>query len=145
MILDIVKYGDKDFGKLRLKNIDVKKESPILKQLISDMFETLEYHKAGVGLAAPQVGKNLNLFIINTPTFKEVFINPEILLEGFDIQGIEGCLSFPGLNFPVNRRQRVKVKFYDRNWTYRLAEYSDFVAIIIQHEYDHLIGKLIID
>jgi len=145
MVLDIIKYGDSDFGKLRLKNIDVKKENPMLKQLIADMFETLEYHKTGVGLAAPQIGKNLNLFIISTPTFKEVFINPEIHYDGLLIQGIEGCLSFPTMTFPVNRREKVKLKFYDRNWTYRLAEYKDFLAIVVQHEYDHLKGKLIID
>ena len=145
MILDIIKYGDNNYGKLRLKNVDVKKENPILHQLINDMFETLDYSKSGVGLAAPQIGYNLNLFIIKTPTFKEVFINPEIRLDGLDIQVKEGCLSFPNMDFAVNRRQNVQIKFFDRNWTYRYAEYKDMLAIIVQHEYDHLKGKLIID
>ena len=109
------------------------------------MFETLDYSKSGVGLAAPQIGYNLNLFIIKTPTFKEVFINPEIRLDGLDIQVKEGCLSFPNMDFAVNRRQNVQIKFFDRNWTYRYAEYKDMLAIIVQHEYDHLKGKLIID
>ena len=145
MVLDIIKYGDTDYGKLRVKNVDVKKENYLLQQLIDDMFETLDYHKSGVGLAAPQVGRGLNLFIISTPTFKEVFINPEIRLEGLDIQVKEGCLSFPDIDFAVNRRERIQIKFFDRNWNYRYAEYKDLLAIIVQHEYDHLKRKLIID
>jgi peptide deformylase len=144
-LLDIIKYGDTNYAKLRSNNVDVKKENPFLQQLIDDMFETLDYHKNSVGLAAPQVGKTLNLFVIKTPTFKEVFINPEIQLEGLDIQVKEGCLSFPNIDFAVNRRERVQIKFFDRNWTYRYAEYKELIAIIVQHEYNHLKGKLIID
>ena len=145
MVLDIIKYGEANSNKLRAKNVDVKKENPILNQLIADMFETLAYHKNGVGLAAPQVGRNLNLFIVKTPTFSEVFINPEILLDGLSIQVKEGCLSFPNMEFAVNRREKIQLKFFDQNWTARFAEYKDLLAIIIQHEYDHLKGKLIID
>jgi peptide deformylase len=145
MILDIIKYEDTNYSKLRAKNVDVKKENPFLQQLIDDMFETLNFHQNGVGLAAPQVGYNLNLFIIKTPVFTEVFINPEILLDGLKIQVKEGCLSFPNLEFAVDRRERVQVKFFDRNWILRLSAYKDIHAIIVQHEYDHLKGKLIID
>jgi peptide deformylase len=145
MVLDIIKYEDTNYSKLRAKNVDVKKENPFLQQLIDDMFETLDFHQNGVGLAAPQVGHNLNLFIIKTPVLKEVFINPEILLDGLKIQVKEGCLSFPNLEFPVDRRERVQVKFFDRNWVLRLVEYKEIHAIIVQHEYDHLKGKLIID
>lgn len=145
MVLDIIKYGDTNYAKLRAKNVDVKKENPFLQQLIDDMFETLDYHKSGVGLAAPQVGRGLNLFVIKTQTFQEVFINPEIRLEGLDMQVKEGCLSFPNMDFAVNRREKVQVKFFDRNWVYRYAEFKELLAIIIQHEYDHLKGKLIID
>jgi peptide deformylase len=145
MVLDIIKYGDTNYAKLRAKNVDVKKENPFLHQLIDDMFETLEYHKSGVGLAAPQVGRGLNLFVIKTPTFQEVFINPEIRLDGLAIQVKEGCLSFPNMDFAVDRREKVQIKFYDKNWTYRYAEFKESLAIIIQHEYDHLKGKLIID
>jgi peptide deformylase len=145
MILDIIKYGETNSNKLRAKNVDVQKDNPFLQELIDNMFETLAQNENGVGLAAPQVGVNLNLFIISTPTFKEVFINPEIKLDGLSIQIKEGCLSFPNMEFPVNRREKVQIKFFDRNWTLRLVEYKDILAIIVQHEYDHLKGKLIID
>ena len=145
MILDIIKYGESHSGKLRVKNVDVKKENPFLQQLIDDMFETLDVHQNGVGLSAPQVGHNLNLFIVETPEFKEVFINPEILLEGLSIQVKEGCLSFPNMQFPVDRREKIQIRYFDRNWVLRLTEHKDLLAIIIQHEYDHLKGKLIID
>jgi peptide deformylase len=144
MILDIITYSDKNSNILRKKSTDVKKENPFLQKLISDMFETLE-HYGGVGLAAPQVGHNLNLFIVKTPDFKEVFINPKIKLEGLLKQGIEGCLSFPDMSFPVNRRDIVYIQYFDKNWTFRNMKYNDFTAIVIQHEYDHLNGKLIID
>ena len=144
MILNVIKYGDVNSNKLRAKNVDVKKENPFLHQLIEDMFETLKYNN-GVGLAAPQIGRNLNLFTIKTSDYEEVFINPEILLEGLDIQVKEGCLSFPSMEFASNRRQKIQIKFFDRNWTYRLSEFNGSLAIIIQHEYDHLKGKLIID
>ena len=145
MILNIIKYGDINSNKLRYKNINVKKENPFLQELINNMFETLDFYEYSVGLAAPQVGHNLNLFIVKISNFKEVFINPEILTKGLNIQNKEGCLSFPDMLFPVNRKERVEVKFYDRNWNYRLAEYKDLISIIIQHEYDHLKGKLLID
>lgn len=145
MILEIIKYTDFNSNKLRLKNIDVKKENPFLQELITNMFETLDSTKNGVGLAAPQVGHNLNLFVIKTSYFQDVFINPEIHLEGLNIQGLEGCLSLPDLNIPVSRRERVKVRYYDRNWVLRMMEFKEQLSIIIQHEYDHLKGKLIID
>lgn len=145
MVLDIIKYNDFNYGKLREKNIDVKKENPFLHQLIVDMFETLDYSKSGVGLAAPQIGKNLNLFVIKTPEFQEVFINPEIMLEGRIIQVKESCLSFPDMQFPVNRREFVKIKYFDKDWTLKFNQFKDILSIIIQHEYDHLKGKLIID
>jgi len=145
MILNIIKYGDQNFGKLKSPSVDVKKENPFLQQLISDMYETLEHSENGIGLAAPQVGRNLNLFIINLPNFKEVFINPEIKLEGLSIQCREGCLSFPGIEVPVDRRQKVKVKYYNRDWVLIMREFDELVSIAIQHEYDHLRGKLILD
>jgi peptide deformylase len=145
MVLDIIKYGDINYGRLRLKNIDVKKENPILQSFINDMFDTLDNNPNGVGLAAPQVGKNLNLFIIKTPKFQEVFINPEINLEGLNIQIKETCLSFVDMQFAVDRRSVIKIKYFDRDWVLRLCEFNDALAIIVQHEYDHLKGKLIID
>jgi len=99
MILDIIKYDDSNSGKLRKINVDVKKENPFLISLIKDMFETINYHNFEFGLSAPQVGHNLNLFVINNPDLKEVFINPEIKLDGFLIQNKEKCLSFPNLEY----------------------------------------------
>jgi len=145
MELDIIKYGETNSSKLRSKNIDVKKENTFLQQLINDMFETLDLHPKAVGLAAPQVGHNLNLFIVNFNGFRETFINPEILLEGLSLQVVEGCLSFPDMQFPVNRKEKIQIRYFDRNWVLRLVEHKDLLAIIIQHEYDHLKGKLIID
>ena len=145
MILNIVKYGDDNSNKLRIKNIDVKKENPFLNQLIDNMFDTLDFYNMGVGLSAPQVGHNLNLFIIKSSNFKEVFINPEIRLEGLGIQVKENCLSFRDMTFATTRKENVKIKFFDRNWVYRISEFSGVLAISVQHEYDHLKGKLIID
>jgi len=145
MILGIIKYSDFNYNKLRLKNVDVKKENPFLNQLIDDMFDTLEYYNSISGLSAPQVGHNLNLFVVKTTNFKEVFINPEILLDGLNVQIKENCLSFPDMDFAVNRRENVKIKFFDRNWVYRISEYKENLGMIIQHEYDHIKGKLVID
>ena len=144
MVLEIVTYAD-DYNKLRFKNVNVTKENPFLQKLINDMFETLDFHKSGVGLAAPQVGHNLNLFIIKTPNFQEVYINPEINLTGLSIQNKEGCLSFPNMLFAVDRKEIVEIKYFDRNWNPNYRKYTDFISIIIQHEFDHLKGKLIID
>lgn len=142
MVLEIIKYTD---GKLRLKNVNVIKENPFLQNLIDDMFETLDFHKSSVGLSAPQVGHNLNLFIIKSPTFQEVFINPEIRLNGLSIQNKESCLSFPNMFFAVDRKEIVEIKYFDRNWEPKYRKFTDFISIIIQHEFDHLKGKLIID
>lgn len=143
MILDIIKYDD-NYNKLRILNIDVIKENKKLQILIDNMFETLDYY--GVyGLSAPQVGYNLNLFIIKYKDFKEVFINPDISLEGFNIEIKESCLSFPNMEFAVNRYDKIQIKFFDRDWIYRYSIFNDKLATIIQHEYDHLKCKLIID
>ena len=142
MILEIIKYTD---GKLRLKNVNVIRENPFLQKLIDDMFETLDYYKSSVGLAAPQVGHNLNLFIVKTPTFQEVFMNPEIKLDGLSTQNKEGCLSFPNMLFAVNRKEIVEIKYFDRNWDPKYRKFTDYISIVVQHEFDHLKGKLIID
>ena len=142
MVLSIHTYGDKVLRELnKIVKLNRQKE---IKELYTNMFDTLLAY-GGYGLSAPQVGHNLNLFVIKTQNFQEIFINPEIKLEGLSIQVKEGCLSFPDLEFPVNRRERVQIKFYDRNWTYRLVEYKDLLSIVVQHEYDHLKGRLIID
>lgn len=144
MILDIIKIGDPNWHILRAKNIDVKIENPFLGQLIADMFETLDNY-GGVGLAAPQVGHNLNLFIIKAENFKEVFINPEIRLSGLRTQKHEACLSFPNMNIPVDRLEKVEIKYTNKDWQIKIAKFDNSLSTIIQHEYDHLKGKLIID
>ena len=141
MLLPITAYGHPTLKKIAK---DIDKDYPNLDIIIKDMFETMYFSK-GVGLAAPQIGKNLNLFVIKTPTFQEVFINPILFLDGRDIQNIESCLSFPGMEFAVNRREKVLIKYYNKDWTYLIREFDGILGIVIQHEYDHLKGKLIID
>lgn len=143
MKLEIIKHGNDPYGILRKPNIDVKRENPFLQELISNMFETLS--DSGVGLAAPQIGKNLNLFIVSVENFSEVFINPKIKPYGYNAQLEEGCLSLPGIPVVVTRNERVKVQYYDRKWNFQYKDFGGILARIIQHEYDHLIGKLIID
>lgn len=143
MVLDIVKWNNDPSGILRKKNIDVKNNEHS-KKLISDMFHTLK-ESNGVGLAAPQVGKNLNLFIVKYGDFEETFINPQIRPYGHSEQMVEGCLSVPGIDMIVTRRGRVEVRYFDRNWVEKYQEFEGVLARIIQHEYDHLIGKLIVD
>lgn len=144
MILDIKKYGADKYGALRKKCINVKPEHPSIQKLIDDMFETVKFY-GGVGLAAPQVDWSLNMFIINTPSFQEVLINPEVSAYGNHLQVREGCLSFPNLETPTSRQSKVAVRYLDRNWIQRTRDLEGLLAIIVQHEYDHLQGKLIID
>lgn len=144
MILDIIKFGDSNYYTLRASNIDVKKENPFLQQLIYNMFETLDKY-GGIGLAAPQVGHNLNLFIIKHENYKEVFINPEIRLDGLQLQLPESCLSFPNITIPVDRRERLEIKYFNKDWQLKFDKFDGMMSIIIQHEYDHLKGKLITD
>jgi len=144
MILDIKKYGADKYGALRKKCINVKPEHPSIQKLIDDMFETVKFY-GGVGLAAPQVDWALNMFIINTSTFQEVMINPEVSAYGNHLQVREGCISFPNLETPTSRQSKVAVRYLDRNWIQRTRDLEGLLAIIVQHEYDHLQGKLIID
>ena len=143
MILDIIKFNNDPNNILKSNNIDVIKESKY-KILVSDMFETLKFYK-GVGLAAPQVGKNLNLFVVSYEGFKEIFINPKIEPFGFKVQMDEGCLSVPNIPITMRRSQSVFIQYYDNNWNFKENKFDGMLARIIQHEYDHLIGKLIID
>lgn len=143
MILDIIKYNQDKYRVLRKPCIDAK-PTPALHQFIIDMHETVQFYK-GVGLAAPQVGRSLNLFVVNTPTFQETFINPEVSLLGDRLQIREGCLSFPNMELPKDRTTKVAVRYYDKNWTQHSKDFDGILAIIIQHEYDHLQGKLIVD
>ncbi len=152
MILPIVAYGD---TVLRKKAQPVKKGHPGLEELISDMFDTM-YAASGVGLAAPQVGKSIRLFVTDAKpfeedepelsTFKKVFINPLILDEEGDPWTFnEGCLSIPGIREDVNRCAFVHLQYMDENFNQQQEVFKGLAARIIQHEYDHIEGILFTD
>jgi peptide deformylase len=154
MIYPIVVYGD---PVLRQKAKDIK-EGTDLTQLIADMHETMQA-ASGIGLAAPQIGKSIRLFVVDATSFekesddeqdmsdfKKAFINPQILEEeGEPWMFEEGCLSIPNLRENVSRPETVRIRYYDENWKLHEEEYDGMKARIIQHEYDHIEGKLFID
>jgi peptide deformylase len=163
MILPIVAYGD---PVLKKEAVDIDKEYSGLNQLIEDMFETM-YAASGVGLAAPQIGKSIRLFIVDgspfseddsddneTPDpkakgmehFKKVFINPIIEEEvGEEWAFNEGCLSIPKIREEVYRKEKVTISYYDENFTFHKDSFEGYAARIIQHEYDHIEGVLFTD
>jgi peptide deformylase len=150
MIYSIVAYGDPVLRK-RAKEID--KGSVDVKTLSENMFETMR-NASGVGLAAPQIGRSIRLFVIDTEPMedekykdlKRVFINPEILNEtGKDWDFEEGCLSIPGIREEVNRLEKIKIRYFDTDWNEHEEEFDGIAARIIQHEFDHLEGILFTD
>ncbi|MEY4929993.1 MAG: hypothetical protein RI909_717, partial [Bacteroidota bacterium] len=150
MIYPIVVYGD---AVLRKRAADIQ-EGTDLKQLIADMYETM-YAAQGIGLAAPQIGKSVRLFVVDGTTldeeptlkdFKQAFINPVILKEtGTEWDFEEGCLSIPNIREDVARKEKIRVKYYTENWELKEENFDGMKARIIQHEYDHIEGKLFID
>jgi peptide deformylase len=152
MIYPIVVYGSPI---LRQVAKEVPKDYPNLKSLLSDMFDTM-YKSDGMGLAAPQIGKSLRLFVVDATSladedpalkdFKKAFINPKLTLLGEEkIIMNEGCLSLPKLREDVDRLNRVSISYFDENWNHFEEEYEGLKARVIQHEYDHLDGILFID
>lgn len=154
MILPIVAYGD---PVLKKKAVDITPEYPGLKELIQNMFDTM-YKAQGVGLAAPQIGKSIRLFIVDaTPFsedgehpelegFKKVFINPIILEEnGEEWPYQEGCLSIPKIREDVQRQPELVLSYYDENFKHYEESFDGMAARVIQHEYDHIEGILFID
>lgn len=149
MIYPIVLFGDpvlKKEGEEIPHGTDVK-------ELVADMFETM-YAASGVGLAAPQIGKSVRLFVVDdTPMMekeeegvKKAFINPEIIEEGGDDWAFEeGCLSIPGIRADVDRPEIIKIRYYDEDWNEYEEEFDDIHARVIQHEYDHIEGILFTD
>ncbi len=140
---------------LRKVAAEIDKDYPDLKQIIDDLFETM-YHSEGLGLAAPQIGKSIRLFVIDgkpaaedepaLADFKKVFINAHIVEKCGDFQLMnEGCLSIPHLREEVNRESHIRIKYYDENWNFHNKVYDGYKARIIQHEYDHLDGILFPD
>ncbi|MDE5941394.1 MAG: peptide deformylase [Muribaculaceae bacterium] len=140
---------------LREVSENITPDYPGLAQLLADMFETM-YASEGVGLAAPQIGRNDRIVVIdaspvaeNFPEcegWKKALINPEIeVLDGETISRSEGCLSLPGLSEDVKRVEHIRLRYLDENFTPCEEEISGFLARIVQHECDHLEGKLYID
>ena len=132
---------------LQKKATRVETVSSTEKQLIRDMIETM-YTDDGVGLAAPQVGVSKRIFIASpnaTPGEEMVFINLRILESSGTQIGPEGCLSLPGISGQVQRAKKIKYETMTENGKIVLGEATDFLARIIQHELDHLDGKLLID
>jgi peptide deformylase len=150
MVYPIIVYGDPI---LRKKAQDVEKGTDV-KPLINDMFETM-YAASGIGLAAPQIGKSIRVFIVDGTSledekdmsdFKKVFINPVLLsADGEPWPFEEGCLSIPSIREDVLRPEMVKIQYYDENWNLKDETYDRVKARIIQHEYDHIEGRLFID
>jgi len=152
MIYPIVVYGH---TVLRKVAEDIEKDYPGLDQLIPDLFETM-YYSEGLGLAAPQIGKSIRIFVIDgTPVaedepsladFKKVFINAHIVEKsGEQVLMNEGCLSIPNLREEVLREAKIRITYYDEKWEYHDEVYDGFKARVIQHEYDHLDGIMFTD
>ena len=152
MIYPVVVYGN---AVLRKEAEEIDKNYENLPAIIENMWETM-YKADGVGLAAPQVGLKIRLFVIdgadiseNYPElkdFKKVFINAKIIeADGEPITQYEGCLSFPGIREEVTRPKRIRIVYCDENFQIHDEVYEDQRARIVQHEYDHIEGKLFID
>lgn len=165
MVYPIVVYGDPVLRKVA-DNIDKNYEN--LTQLIKDMFDTM-YNASGVGLAAPQIGKAIRLFIVDTEpfvddeeddeeseftpqerkqlkSFKKVFINAKILNEeGEEWKFKEGCLSIPKIREEVLRKPEIEIEYFDENFKKHTEKYDGLIARVIQHEYDHIEGILFTD
>ena len=150
MILPIVAYGS---PVLRKETEEIEEGSDI-NELISNMFDTM-YASSGVGLAGPQIGESLRIFIVDASPFseqlqlkdfKKVFINPIIEAEkGKEWPFSEGCLSIPGIREEVIRKPTVRISYFDENWTLHEETFEGIAARIIQHEYDHVEGVLFTD
>ena len=159
MILPIVAFGS---TVLKKKAKDLSNDYPNVKQLIENMWETM-YASNGVGLAAPQIGLSLRLFVVDTApfaddetldiidvkileSFKKVFINPTIIEEDGEIWEFnEGCLSIPDVREDVSRHERIKINYLDEHFKPQTIILSGLVARVIQHEYDHIEGILFTD
>ena len=158
MILPIVAYGT---PVLKKKGKDITPEYPAFEQLLENMWETM-YEANGVGLAAPQVGIAIRLFIVDASPFadddelteeeqkqltgfKKVFINPQIEESGEEWAFNEGCLSIPDVREDVYRQEEIQIRYWDENFKEHTEQYTGLVARVIQHEFDHIEGVLITD
>ncbi|MDB4015346.1 peptide deformylase [Flavobacteriaceae bacterium] len=158
MILPIVAYGT---PVLKKKGSDITPDYPAFEQLLENMWETM-YEANGVGLAAPQVGIAIRLFIVDASPFadddelteeeqkqltgfKKVFINPQIEESGEEWAFNEGCLSIPDIREDVYRHEEIQIRYWDENFKEHIEQYSGLAARVVQHEYDHIEGVLFTD
>jgi peptide deformylase len=152
MILPIYAYGQ---PVLRKKALPITKDYPDLQKLIEDMYETM-YSAKGVGLAAPQIGRDIRLFVIDTVQLdkknetatgiKQVFINAELIDESGDPWMYEeGCLSIPDIHVEIERNPKIHLKYFDQDWIEHIDVFEKINARVIQHEHDHIEGILFID
>ncbi len=152
MILPVFVYGS---PVLRKVASDIPEDYPGLDEFIETLFETM-YHSDGIGLAAPQVGKSIRIFVVDASSleeddeslkdFKKVFINPRIIFNEGELSTYnEGCLSIPDIREDVERESAITIRYCDRDFNYREEYYDGIAARIIQHEYDHLEGRLFTD
>lgn len=152
MILPIYLYGN---PVLRKTAVEVDLNDPELKTFVENLYDTM-YHAEGVGLAAPQVGRSVRVFVVDSAPYKEIypdhepfkgaFINPTITDRfGTDFAFSEGCLSLPRINEEVVRKSDIHITYYNENGEYHDCDINGVLARIIQHEYDHLEGKVFTD
>lgn len=166
MVLPVIAYGD---PVLRKVGEEITKDYPGLQDTIANMFETM-HNALGVGLAAPQIGKSIRLFVIETKPFTEreendededefspeereqlanfrkVFINAKVIEEeGKEWVFNEGCLSIPKIREDVLRKPKIHIQYYDENFNFFDETYEGLAARVIQHEFDHIEGKLFTD
>ncbi|MFH1001508.1 MAG: peptide deformylase [Bacteroidota bacterium] len=152
MILPVVAYGHPTLKKM---SVDIDQNYPNLTELIENMWETM-YESNGVGLAAPQINLNIRLFLVDANPFKEdypeaegqkkVIINAKIIEEeGEEWIFEEGCLSVPDIHEEIARKPRIHIQYFDENWQYHDEWIDGIVARIMQHEYDHIEGKIFVE
>ena len=152
MILPIYVYGQPILRKVA---VDITKDYEGLNEFIANMWETM-YKSDGVGLAAPQVGKSIRIFTIDAEPFseddpslkdfKKVFINAHITERNDEeVAFTEGCLSLPNIREEVFRPSKVRIEYYDENWEFHDDYFEGTSARVVQHEYDHLDGKMFVD
>ena len=154
MILLIYAYGS---SVLRKESEEIDKNYPGLEKLINDMFETMDNAK-GIGLAASQIGKNIRVIVVDTKSmaedfpddglddFREVFINPIIEEEfGDEFSFREACLSLPRISEEIKRPSKIIMSYFDKDWNFHEKEFTGIKCRILQHEYDHLEGRMWID
>lgn len=152
MTYPIVVYGHPILKKIA---VDIEKDYPGLQKFIDDLFDTM-YHSEGLGLAAPQVGKSIRLFVIDgapvaedepeLANFKKAFINAHIVEKCGELVPMnEGCLSIPHIREEVKRESHIRIQYFDESWEYHDEVYDGYKARIIQHEYDHLDGILFVE